>query len=41
MKCVEKNKIEMSDMLVPDIFVTNYMMGLDEHSLKIYLYMKL
>ena len=40
MKCVEKTKIEMSDMLVPDIFVTNYMMGLDEHSLKIYLYMK-
>ena len=40
MKCIEKTKIEMSDMLVPDIFVTNYMMGLDEHSLKIYLYMK-
>lgn len=40
MKCIEKTKIEMSDMLVPDIFVTNYMMGLDEHSLKIYLYIK-
>ena len=40
MKCVEKTKIEMSDVLVPDIFITNYMMGLDEHCLKIYLYLK-
>lgn len=40
MKCVEKAKIEMSDVLIPDIFITNYMMGLDEHSLKIYMYLK-
>ena len=40
MKYVEKNKIELSDLLLPDLFITNYMMGLDEHALKIYLYMK-
>ena len=40
MKYVEKNKIELSDVLIPDLFITNYMMGLDEHSLKIYMYMK-
>lgn len=40
MKCVEKDKIELSDVLLPDLFITNYMAGLDEHSLKIYLCMK-
>lgn len=40
MKYVEKSKIELSDILVPDLFISNYMLGLDEHSLKLYLYMK-
>ncbi len=40
MKYIEKTKIELSDVLIPDLFISNYMMGLDEHSLKIYLYMK-
>ena len=40
MKCVEKDKIELSDVLLPELFISNYMSGLDEHSLKIYLYMK-
>lgn len=40
MKYVEKDKIELSDVLIPDLFISNYMAGLDEHSLKIYLYMK-
>lgn len=41
MKYVEKSKIELSDILLPDLFVSNYMMGLEEHALKLYLYMKL
>ena len=40
MKYVEKSKIELSDILLPDLFVSNYMMGLEEHALKLYLYMK-
>lgn len=40
MKYVEKSKVELSDILIPDLFVSNYMFGLDEHSLKLYLYMK-
>ncbi len=40
MKYVEKVKIEMSDVLIPDLFISNYMVGLEEHALKIYLYIK-
>lgn len=40
MKCSEKSKLEMSDILVPELFISNYMISLDENSLKTYLYLK-
>ena len=40
MKCSEKQKMELSDILVPQLFISNYMISLDENSLKTYLYFK-
>ena len=41
MKCTEKTKSELSDVLVPDLFISTYLPGMDEISVKIYLSLKL
>lgn len=41
MKCIEKTKLELSDTILPDLFISNYMPGMDEISIKVYLTIKL
>ncbi len=41
MKCIEKTKLELSDTLLPDLFISNYVAGMDEVSIKVYLFMKM
>ncbi len=38
MKFVQKNKVELSDTLLPDLFITNSMLSLQEVDIKLYLY---
>lgn len=39
MKFMQKNKLELGDTLVPDLFITNNMKALQANELKIYLYL--
>ena len=39
MKFVRKNKLELSDTLVPDLFILNNMISLEGIDVKLYLYM--
>ena len=39
MKFVKKNKIELGDTMIPDLFILNNMVSLNELDLKLYLYM--
>ena len=39
MKFVKKSKMELSDILVPDLFILNYMISLEAVDIKVYLYM--
>jgi len=39
MKFVKKSKMELSDTLVPDLFILNHMVSLEEVDIKVYLYL--
>lgn len=41
MKYIEKTKLELSDTLLPDLFISNYMPSMNEVSIKVYLCIKL
>ena len=38
MKFIQKNKLELGDTLVPDLFILNNMKSLNEVDLKVYIY---
>lgn len=40
MKFVQKNNLELSDTLIPDIFILNYMVSLEGIDIKLYLYIR-
>lgn len=39
MEVIKKSSIELSDTLIPDLFILNYMSSLDGNDLKVYLYL--